>query len=808
MAKYDLPAPKSMYRDLGHKEIAGFLRKRYVDNLKADDAIAQAILEMDSLEQDNETKLKLIDKYNTKLGERAALGNYEMQGTAIQKDARNFLNDYHPISTSLKNYQTMSANLDKAVTSKQLKSTTAQRLKEKAKYKYKGIQFGLDGKYDPESIFQGLSYVHDVDYNALIIDEMKGLKPTITDNRGIEVPLDENAQLIQITENNIPAYYLKQGEYKEQIDANFVQEVVNSVLNREEVDSSIRQEVDLHNYLKDEIDPNTEKLKATKEVNERIIQIGAEIDRLAEKKDKTTTDKNKLEYFEEYEAMLNEQRNLMSDYDLLNIIGTIDKKNEILRVNLMKYAGPSKHIVEQEYTEGARFNIQYKSIKDNPASLDTYVSADQLVVDVFGGKTQKSKTKFKNEAEAILMSLTTQYGGEELGAEFILAASNANTPEEIDKLKIEFAHIPEVDALSHIKLLEVIGEVQASQRTINFITKQIEQATLEALNTDPETYDANISAEFIEKSYSSDHGNVTGSDVLNSLVALNIVPKDATMKEAIDALRAAGTKPVGGSAYGGVVSQNVLASKIANNILETRNIDPEAAGKTSWGTNVNTEDLSNVVGQLLQDYSNRTQKDNESIDAILDKEIKTDALLLNSYGDKTGNTAKAFKTYFSSKRVDKNMLFSHEGAEISFEQLEEELGPLEILPEQSGLLAVSRPDGQPLLLFKFKDKDGVVHGKTTPASSISNQVIRDYVSTNKYKVESLYLQGLQADFTTTETDPESGAWTPPQFGGLVTFNYNKDASKNTIEIYGNVHTIPDGLEVLSQLVEKKGIHIF
>ena len=36
------------------------------------------------------------------------------------------------------------------------------------------------------------------------------------------------------------------------------------------------------------------------------------------------------------------------------------------------------------------------------------------------------------------------------------------------------------------------------------------------------------------------------------------------------------------------------------------------------------EDLSNVVGQLLQDYSDRTQKDNESIDAILDKEIKTD----------------------------------------------------------------------------------------------------------------------------------------------------------------------------------------
>ena len=135
MARYTLPKAQSMYRDTGLVHNTTLFRQRYVENMAANDALAQAVLEMQSLAQDDETKRALIEEYNSRIKFRSEGGNLHMQGAAIQKDARNFLNDYHPISTSLKNYQTMSANLDKAVTSKQLKSTTAQRLKEKARYK-------------------------------------------------------------------------------------------------------------------------------------------------------------------------------------------------------------------------------------------------------------------------------------------------------------------------------------------------------------------------------------------------------------------------------------------------------------------------------------------------------------------------------------------------------------------------------------------------------------------------------------------------------------------------------------------------
>ena len=111
MARYELPAPMSMYRDTGAVEITKLLRDRYVQNLAADDALAQAILEMDSLGADDETKQALIQKYNTQLNQRAEQGNYEMKGVAIQKDARAFTNDYQPIKISKMRYDAYAAQL-------------------------------------------------------------------------------------------------------------------------------------------------------------------------------------------------------------------------------------------------------------------------------------------------------------------------------------------------------------------------------------------------------------------------------------------------------------------------------------------------------------------------------------------------------------------------------------------------------------------------------------------------------------------------------------------------------------------------
>ena len=75
MARYQLPAPMSMYRDTGAVEITKMLRDRYMQNLAADDALAKAVLEMDSMGADDETKQALIEKYNSSLRQRTNAGN-------------------------------------------------------------------------------------------------------------------------------------------------------------------------------------------------------------------------------------------------------------------------------------------------------------------------------------------------------------------------------------------------------------------------------------------------------------------------------------------------------------------------------------------------------------------------------------------------------------------------------------------------------------------------------------------------------------------------------------------------------------
>ena len=124
MARYQLPAPQSMYRDTGAVEMTKMFRDRYLQNVAADDAIAQAVLEMQSLDQDDDTKKSLIETYNAKLKQRADQGNYEMKGRAIQKDARAFMNDYNPIKTSKERYDSYAASVQKDYQSGNIDSET------------------------------------------------------------------------------------------------------------------------------------------------------------------------------------------------------------------------------------------------------------------------------------------------------------------------------------------------------------------------------------------------------------------------------------------------------------------------------------------------------------------------------------------------------------------------------------------------------------------------------------------------------------------------------------------------------------
>ena len=169
MARYTLPKAQSMYRDTGLVHNTTLFRQRYVENMAANDALAQAVLEMQSLAQDDETKRALIEEYNSRIKFRSEGGNLHMQGAAIQKDARAFMNDYNPIKTSKERYDSYAASVQKDYQSGNIDSETRDGKLNEALYNYKGVQYNLDGSVNEDSLFNGASYVHDVNIEEEII---------------------------------------------------------------------------------------------------------------------------------------------------------------------------------------------------------------------------------------------------------------------------------------------------------------------------------------------------------------------------------------------------------------------------------------------------------------------------------------------------------------------------------------------------------------------------------------------------------------------------------------------------------------
>ena len=111
MARYQLPKAQSMYRDTGLVANTQLFRQRYVQNMAADDSLAQSVLEMSSMEEDQEAKTALVDKYNAQLKQRSESDNYHMLGSAIQKDARSFINEYQPLKTTKQYYDNWAKGL-------------------------------------------------------------------------------------------------------------------------------------------------------------------------------------------------------------------------------------------------------------------------------------------------------------------------------------------------------------------------------------------------------------------------------------------------------------------------------------------------------------------------------------------------------------------------------------------------------------------------------------------------------------------------------------------------------------------------
>ena len=794
MARYQLPQPKSMYRDTGLVENTQLFRDRYVQNMAADDSLAQSVLEMSSMEEDQEAKTALVDKYNAQLKQRSESDNYHMLGSAIQKDARSFINEYQPLKVSKERYDNWAKGLAESrdqftKTGKGVDPETFNAKMAEARYNYKGVQKNANGSVDETSLFSGPSYVGYVNIEKEIIDNMKDVVMQSFDTTGVENPYDANMQIIkgfnETTQS--PAYYITDGKREEWVDTNIVAQVVTSVLNQPGPSAYINQNSHLQNYTKNEIDPTTNLSIASGEIDERLAELGETIDKLESKKKLTKEEEYTLEATLSLEEKVEEARsNGTNDVALLNYLDTVTQRADYMDAAITKYAGVKSEEYVRNITEGSSLKGSNSGTDRALPTVKYNVGVNNLVVEPLGGNSLNSKNE---AAEASLAVIESYIEDPEKGQEFVDKSLSATTVEDYDNIAKEYK-------ISNPEARRMSKEIRHHKTMSELIELKLEEASLSENKMSSEDY-----ATMLEKNASNLEASYSGVKHLpNQKFTLDM----NSIKSAFEELG----------------RTDMSATEMISTLNDDKKLRSEVV-KLIANNNMNSADANNVdplvleepvlVDEIKRDFIKETDK---GIDAMLsshmeivdagnakvnkflkDEEIKTDAVVMTSFNDKTGKTTKAIQNFLKEglPNSDNFQLLDKEGNKTTYKELVESEKDVWILTddkaptivkEQLGLVHVSRPDGLALIAIPFKNEEGKIETYFADASQFSIESVDKYTNSMSYRLRTLYRAGVHANITTQ--------WSPEFFEGTVTFDYAREKV-----IIDNVeHGIEDGLLVI------------
>ena len=791
MARYVLPAAQSMYRDTGAVEMTKMFRDRYLQNIAADDALAQAVLEMQSLDQDDETKKSLIETYNAKLKQRADQGNYEMKGRAIQKDARSFMNDYNPIKTSVERYNAYAAGIEKDYQGGKIDAETRNGKLNEALYNYKGVQYNLDGSVNDESLFNGVSYVHDVNVEEEIIKQMKDVVMTEIDTTGMEYALDGKGNEIKIEkgQKGDPSYYMKYGTYTKKLDKGLVASVVSSVLNNANVDAAIAQKAHLENYFKGEINTDTNKSLAAEQLDKALTILGGQIDKL--EGTKKTAEKAQLAFLESQESAILEALDLgMSEVDILTSLSYDSKRAMYRDAAITKYAGVKSRKTVRDYTESS--SLKAKNSNAGSAlpliKYNTGVSGG-FTVEPLGGNTVSSKQAKYTASIDVLKGYSTKYPVNEQGKDFVEVASKATSAEAYDNMASEYK-------ITNREARRMAKDIRHHQTQAQLIELKLEEAFISEHKMSSQAY-----GEMIAKGAS----NLNASyDDITYLEGQKFNLDMNSLKAAFDQLGRTGLGP--GEMINELNNNPELKKQVINSIAtqnfksaNMEDVDPVvletpelAEGIKNDFVNETTQGLDNMISSHMAKVDDGQAKINKY---LKDEEIKTDAVVMTSFNDLTGKTTKAVQTFLKEglPNSDNFQLMDQNGNPTTYKALVESEKDVWIMTddkaptiakEQLGLVHVSRPDGIALIAIPFKGEDGKIETYYADASQLSIGSVDEYTNDMMFQLRTLYRTGIWSGI--------KGKWSPDVFEGTVTFDY----AREKIIINGIDHGIDGGLDVI------------
>jgi len=800
MARYNMPKPMSMYRDTGLVDITKEFRNRYVQNMAADNSLSKAVLEMAAREQDQEAKQRLMEKYNTQLQQRSESGNYHMLGNDVVRDAQNFMKEYQPIKQEKQAYDQWLKGLTEQrdafiKTGKGVDPFTYQAKISEANYTYKGLQFNPDGSAVETSRAKLPGYVGYVDVESRIIKHMKDVVMSEIDTTGMETPLDENMQIIQ--DPKTTAYYVKQGSYIKQLDPKLVSSVVNSVLNQPDTKAYNQQTSYLENFTKDRINTNSGQSLASDEIDARLLALDGEIAALENKKPKNRKEKENLEaeikYKENLEEFILESRDKgLDDLNTLIALSSQTRELNIMDAAITKYAGVKSEKYVRDYSESSRYN---QSLKDGggATTIKFRVGADGLQTEVLGGTDIAKKEEVYNNATAVITKYTEKYG-----EDFVTLAGEAATKEDYDNLvKLSGGSISAQSAKT------ISRNIKNNNQISELITLQLDEAFASEFKMTKEEY-----AKTIEDNAS----NLNGS--YDDVVYLEGQNFDINMNTIASAFSQLGKANLSNGEMLAMLDNDKQFRNKVITFIATNNF------KSADYSDVDEQTLEVVEGDIRQDFIDETgniiedmvdsqmtlvNKGKDKISKFLDpkKDIATDALVMTSFNDLTNRTTVKIKDLFKEGLPENFALIDNEGNSTTYNQLvEDDRGifkdagdkPPTIVKEQIGLVAVSRPDGKPLILIPFKNKDGEIDNYYAEYDQIQAPSINAYVNSMSYQLTTMYRNGIHANVQ---------QWTPKAFEGTVIFNYSGGPEEKVIA-NGISMGVEEGLKAVRLFLQDNG----
>ena len=812
MARYQLPKPQSMYRDTGLVENTQLFRDRYVQNMAADDMLAQSVLEMSSMEQDQEAKTALIEKYNAQLKQRAQSDNYHMLGSAIQKDARSFINDYQPIKVSKERYDAWAADLKTQYESGFINSETYNLKRSEAHYNYKGIKKNADGATDENSLFVGPSYVKDVNVPEIIDESIKGLVMQELEREG-EIPLNSDMSEFEFGKaEGSPAYYLKKGSLVKWVDGAKVQKIVNTVLGDADVRGSINQQAHLQNFNKGESTGGSDLSVATEEINAQILNLETVIDKLEDKKKPSKEEEQELKGAVSLLERIEEARDSgTDDLSLRTALAAHAIQGSYMDYAVTKYAGVQSEKYTTDLTEGARFTQGLKIKSENPTGLafkGSFTAAEPL-----GGTSLTSLETSIVDSEAAF----EDYGG--VSSQIVVDAIN------IDGTSASIAGFATKYKLDGPTAAGEIKKIKDLYRAMNVLKLRKSELYMASMGvSSEEEYLDNVTETFEDTEYSdSDNADatITVNDITAALNGMGIIP-NATSRQTLDHLR---------SLYKGtIIEESADVATSVQSIQQIRDLVAYISKQRNINTGEQTKDYKenelNDLGAAMQKnildlsgaYSGKIDIDTKAFNNYLDAEINTDGLILPSFADPTEKTAKQFKKLLGGSDgkgalLDSFKLETDTGKELTWEQLKESDEGIfedynkETAPEidfgKTGLFAIPTTDGRARLAITFVGNDGTEEMYYADASQFTSQegtFLNNYINGTEFEVQKIYRQGEAGNLTlpyapidfidNDEYLPDNKTKNPFHEMHTVIFNYSggatifKDDKGNEIPLTG------------------------